>query len=52
MRNTLLIPVNPDCFCISSFDKILLFLNEFFGNNFKCSFTYDDDILCLQISKI
>lgn len=46
------IPLDKSKFDKEKIEKAKLFLNDFFSSNYKCSFVYDDDVLCLQISKI
>lgn len=45
------IPIDKSKFDKDKIEKAKIFLNEFFADNFKCSFVYDDDDLCLKISK-
>ena len=45
------IPIDKSKFNKDKIEKSKMFLNEFFAYDFQCSFVYDDDDLCLQISK-
>lgn len=45
------IPLDKSKFDKDKIEKAKIFLNEFFADNFKCSFVYDNDDLCLKISK-
>nr|CDL67073.1 unnamed protein product [uncultured bacterium] len=46
-----LIPVDKNKFNDEKIDKATVFLNEFFYNDYKCSFVYDNQDLCLRILK-
>ena len=45
------IPLDKSKFDKDKIEKAKIFLNEFFADNFKCSFVYDNYDLCLKISK-
>lgn len=46
------IPVDKRKFDNDKIENAEIFLNEFFADNYKCSFVFDDDDLFLQISKV
>lgn len=48
---TIRFPINSVDFNESLRKKVLLFLDEFFDENYECSFIFDDNGLYLQISK-
>lgn len=45
------IPVDGSKFDNEKINKSTLFLNDFFCNEYECSFIYDNQDLCLQIFK-